>query len=705
MNKVYNSLYQSYYDKGLPVTPVMGKRPLIKDWQILEHDSDTQTGTGIGLITGERSDVICLDIDIVDKKLKEEIELIIETFAPSPCGRFGNKEKPAARFYTLTKEFNKKLLLSTIGIEDRIELLTSGQQVVLPPSSHPDFDYNYEWSGTPLIDFNLEFLPALNMDTWNKISKAFYNRYPKTSGSTTEYGGKGRHLDLIDIAGSMVGRNESQDFIISELLKNDKEKHDTPYFSDPTEHRTNQDYVNASAMVQSVISTHVQNGGTYDPTLPTISIKESAPIINQERVKFPKFRGIAQKMFEHLYAESHVPRSRLAIPSILSLMSVALGNKIRLRNTYPNLYCMMIAKSGYGKDIPLNYPSDILNKAGSKSLMGEGDYGSDTGLLQSISDTNKTRLHVIDECSKFFGTTQDYGKAAYAAKMADVYAELYTRPGKQYYGKTLAKGNVGACYSPYVSMLCATTPDGFSETVTRSTIQKGLGARFLFFFDDAKKRAPFMFDAKDAHHLDEDVIGFIKQWRGVLKHESETDVEQKTPPREIDISPEAIAELKLVHELVEDHKENSEGILTPIYNRLEQNILKLCIIDAVSISYDPFNPDAWPKIKKESVVWAWKFAQAYLTMMEGFIGDHVAQGEQRHESIARARILKTLSNHPSGIVKQVLSKKLYKKGIKSKLREEILKDLVTCGEVFIFSNTAKKPSFISAEFVKGECVP
>ena len=245
---------------------------------------------------------------------------------------------------------------------------------------------------------------------------------------------------------------------------------------------------NCTSFVMEAFSNFIKKGKTLAPKVELNFNSEKTPKI-RERNKLPHFRGIMSDIFNHIYKESPVPRSRFAAAGTLSLMSIVLGNKIKLGRTHPNLYCLMLANSGDGKDTPLNYAKTALMQAGYINLIGESNPASDTGIIKHLS-TQNVRLDTIDEADILFGAITN-NKNAYATKMSDIYARLFTSPGSIFEGKTLGGSDkkVGACFSPYVSMVCAMTPAAFTDSFTVKTIQTGLGARFLYFIDEERKRS------------------------------------------------------------------------------------------------------------------------------------------------------------------------------------------------------------------------
>ena len=146
----------SYYVAGLQVIPLRAsqKIPIPKAWQSyarLPVPADTQKlwtdkyrVGNIGLVLGPASGVCMIDIDTDDPAL---LTLIREKLPASPWERRGKKGCALAYRYSGHKTFRIKDASGKMIVE----CLSSGAQLVLPPSIHPDTKKAYE-ADTDLFD-------------------------------------------------------------------------------------------------------------------------------------------------------------------------------------------------------------------------------------------------------------------------------------------------------------------------------------------------------------------------------------------------------------------------------------------------------------------------------------------------------------------------------------------------------------------------
>lgn len=149
-----------YWDAGIPVMPlkIRSKAPLLNEWTAYGRVAPTTSIKGlwlesyphsnIGLPFGPASGLCAIDIDTVDPDL---VEVIMDCLPPSPWTRIG--KKGCALIYRWSGQKNFKIRSQSDGMI--LEMLGQGNQLVLPPSLHPDTGEAY----------------TSNVDLWDVVSK------------------------------------------------------------------------------------------------------------------------------------------------------------------------------------------------------------------------------------------------------------------------------------------------------------------------------------------------------------------------------------------------------------------------------------------------------------------------------------------------------------------------------------------------------
>ena len=228
-------------DYGLCTTPVVDKRPILKDWVDIEIEEtlaqDWSKANGLGLILGSKSGVVCLDIDISasNEKLKEVRDQIVDALPPIYCGISGNPTRIPARLYRFNGERSEKFKYIDC------EILADGNQKLIPPSIHPLTKGEYVWVGQPLTDpDDLPELPEFIIELLRAKNEEF--RYSKRTGGIELTKGAGRsnhgsHNLLSSYAVMLFHNGYTFEDIVDKCLEKDMEINqnaDAMYFSCPS---------------------------------------------------------------------------------------------------------------------------------------------------------------------------------------------------------------------------------------------------------------------------------------------------------------------------------------------------------------------------------------------------------------------------------------------------------------------------------------
>lgn len=153
-----------YFAAGISVMPLYPKqkRPIFDDWSQWRHRLPAEEmqadwvhrypNYNIGLVLGESSKLVAVDVDTDDPKLLAAIESVLP---PSPWVRKGKRG-----YVKMYRWNNNKLkhIKDELGV-GYVDILSGGAQVVLPPSIHPDTQLPYE-ANCELIDVLDQLVPA-----------------------------------------------------------------------------------------------------------------------------------------------------------------------------------------------------------------------------------------------------------------------------------------------------------------------------------------------------------------------------------------------------------------------------------------------------------------------------------------------------------------------------------------------------------------
>jgi hypothetical protein len=162
-----------YRRRGLIVTPLYGKRPILKGWQERQLSEDELPnyfvdGRNLGIVLGSAAGLV--DVDLDNPVAVAVADLLLPDTVMS--GRMKNPRShhwfvcdpvPPSRRYFLTKPMADRLM-----IESReatlVELRSTGHQTVVAPSIHPVDGDRYMWHPGEICEMDGKVLAGLVLD-------------------------------------------------------------------------------------------------------------------------------------------------------------------------------------------------------------------------------------------------------------------------------------------------------------------------------------------------------------------------------------------------------------------------------------------------------------------------------------------------------------------------------------------------------------
>jgi hypothetical protein len=484
-------IFQNYNQAGLSVIPLRAKMkiPAISGWQKYNKEICTQeiavdwdktykvpSRGNIGLCPGPASGVMAVDIDTDNPQTHKIVPY-------SPFVRAG-KPGRQLRFYKYNPE-----ITSMKDHSKGIEIFSNTGQVVLPPSIHPDTKEPYQWIGEMnlLDDEWREHLPEMQNLKW-------LDRCPSLDGGDEHKFIVGRNTRLTQIVCAILTRNESIETAIDELLKIDSAEHfGREYFSDMSEteaRRSNGDPREAARIfVERHYAQLKGKGDIPDP----IDIEIDLNALTSKNLKeiflpLPKAPGLIGEIQEDILRYAHIHQPQLAYGGALALLSVCALGRYSWNGTWPNLYIMNMAPSGFGKAVAQDYIKEVLSHdlIYGERLIGQGRWQSNVAITMDFPE-QRYRIDILDEFGKFLKTASKNDFKEEAMSMA---TELYSLNGRRFLGVKSAKRGkeTGECIGPGLTVLASLQPDIFSNAATLEMFDSGFLRRFIYFISDQDKK-------------------------------------------------------------------------------------------------------------------------------------------------------------------------------------------------------------------------
>lgn len=369
LNERLVKLARLYFKKKLPVIPLNGKAAYTSGWtkhsEVFPTKDEiryylSEIKSSIGLVLGKCSGLIAVDIDSTNE---EELAIIHELLPESPIVKIGKKGE--TRFYRFNGEGRRKVKTKN-GMA--IELLSSGNQTVLPPSIHPDTQkpYRYKDYNYTLLRYDLSKLPVLPDDVFDEIQrrlKGTKSILPQKSLSPTN--GRNDQLKSMAVAMLCEGKKSLKE-IATELYEYDRLNHSPPLFSDKSEgvYITKKPLYNALGFTANIQDSIKKHGLTenYTPSedIEILSLGEYC-----EPDRFPPLNPIVEGLINHeeLHLLTAPAKAGKTVLQLNLAVAVARGGRFLNHETHKGKVLIIQTEVG-----PSNFRNRLLKVIGEKGL-------------------------------------------------------------------------------------------------------------------------------------------------------------------------------------------------------------------------------------------------------------------------------------------------------------------------------------------------
>ena len=431
----FRDIAEEYVDKEIAVMPIDGeKRAFIPRWTRLTYDTvlndinnlHWKKAQGLGLICGEPSGVIALDIDItIDESNKEKLiirDKLLKKLPPIYSARLGSRQKPATRFFKYTGELNEKFK----NID--IEILSDGAHCVLPPTVHVSGE-PYEYVEKSLLEIDIDDLPELNEDiiVWlreqNMRLKGEYSA-DKLLRSVQGRCKSGSHNRLSSIGVAMRLKNKPFDEVVARLIEEDKSinrNEDSLYFSCKSRKwRSSRAEVNAQTFVDEIFDRNEPEKVSVN--YPSLDQGFFIEIETKQGVKkVPDYKGMAEYFKEELKlkakeksnyiynGEYYEPIERLGLENKAYELTNMIANPTHIGNFVKTVRSHCYYKDEFTNPLRLlNMKSGILD-TDSLEIMPRDDHKFFTYRLEYDVDLEK-KAQVFEDFLELVATGDDQKK-------------------------------------------------------------------------------------------------------------------------------------------------------------------------------------------------------------------------------------------------------------------------------------------------------
>jgi len=683
---IFKNWALKYHECGIPVIPLRGKIPQIKNWErwsLKEQTADEVEWliarfptANIGAVMGKWACAVDIDTDNNE---------VLQAVPFSPIKRKGN-----TGHITLYAPID---LQNNAGTRTPVELLNVGRQIVLPPSIHPDSGNPYKWTGLEdILTFNMCDLPKITESDITRIEKLCEKRGIFRAAKKERISHEGN----VDMCFSDLGRNNKLSAMsyamacdgvelddgVFKLLSFDEREHEMPWFADKAEPHGGRDPEGAAkkmytrAVAKAEKMGHVLPVGTFEFT----PAATASPVVDDTYTQPPKARGLMKLFVDYCNETSSANQDALGLGGAITLMGGLLSNRYYTRtgafNVWPNVMVINLAFSGFGKETSQRTIDNLLDHT---TLLGSASYKSGTSIVMNLPEQQE-RIDLLDECSMLLKAM--CSREDYKSEIVEILSLLYTKSDSRFMGfASRAEGaRFGSCWNPCVNILGSTTPSGFRGSVSKEMSNKGLMPRFLVFnqqeigeykeftstersdaiLSELRRRVRLILAIDKRLHPEQDEKNLL------------ADPKEKTTTRyapiEVPMSDGAVrAWTEIARKYYDEGKDDPEGFESAFKNRFAQHIGKLALMDAVSLGLDEITVDQveWAH---SVVTWQWGTSRELYEL---------ASAENDYEKDV-IKMLRFIKQHGTATKTQISRafRKLY-----GNVRRDILQSLLDSGEI------------------------
>lgn len=410
--------------------------------------------------------------------------------------------------------------------------------------------------------------------------------------------------------------------------------------------------------------------------------------------------GLVGKIIDWIEASSMFPSRETALPAALGWVAALAGRGYQTPSeARTNIYAVVVAESGHGKDHAGSCIQRLATMAGLKRFIGPARFMSASGLRETLMEKPSV-LCIQDEYGGVLRQIDGPKVGIHNEMIRYDMLQLFSQAKESYMGAAYASTRAVELCNPNLIVLGMSTPGDFWSAVSSARASDGFLARFLIFNITTKKPGkvtPVAKRSSPPQRLIDDSRALYSAIYGT-GNLSGTLVSgaQEFPAKTVDMTDEAISAFDAFYQRTDDAKVDGEEQRKPFLDRAAEHALKLALIVAVGV--DPKNPVINFPIMKWGIDLAWLATCSMINEADARIADN-----ERQRIFKRiVAIIKKAG--PKGATLSHIAKRL-DGSVYTALRDEIIRDAQESGEIKLReippSSVGGRPSkrYVHREFV------
>ncbi len=197
--------------------------------------------------------------------------------------------------------------------------------------------------------------------------------------------------------------------------------------------------------------------------------------------------GLVGKVANYIMASAQRPVPEIALAGALAFIAGVCARQYNVSNTGLNLYIVLLAETGRGKEAAASGIETLVNIMRTKvpsieTFMGPGGFASGQALVRAL-DGNPCLFSALGEFGHLLRTITDKRASASDVKLRQVLLNLFSKSGKNQKLRATAYSdtdkNTQDVEAPAFTFLGDTTPEAYYASFSSGLIGEGLLPRFL----------------------------------------------------------------------------------------------------------------------------------------------------------------------------------------------------------------------------------
>lgn len=303
--------------------------------------------------------------------------------------------------------------------------------------------------------------------------------------------------------------------------------------------------------------------------------------------------GLLGALAWFIYQAAPRPVPEIAVAGAIGLMAGICGRAFNVNATGLNVYILLLAKTGRGKEAIATGISRLMAPVkaidgggggvpGADEFLGPQEIASGQALIKYLSKTSRSFVSVLSEFDRFLNQLTMRNVSPSTDKLKQVLLYAYSRSGQQ---QRLDKGiysesdkNVAVIPAPAVSLIGEGTPDRFYELLSEELVSDGFLPRFSVIEYDGD-RVPANKGFATIEPAKELVTAVAQLCSHCLTMNSRDQVTH------VQFTPEAWALMEAFDVECDALCNRKTGAVTELWNRAQLKALKLAALIAVGVNW------------------------------------------------------------------------------------------------------------------------